>query len=72
MNARESLAGNYLRKQFERLECGCIMSRSTSRLAGSESVYVGNASKVCTERSCPTHVPLDNVVSLLVKILVEK
>ena len=53
-NVRESLAGNYLRKQFQRLECGWMTSRSTRRLVGSDSDYVGNASEVCTEGSLPT------------------
>ena len=46
--------------------------RSTGRLARSDFNKAGNASKVCKERSSPTTGPLDNMGSLLVKILVER
>ena len=46
--------------------------RSTIRLAGCDLDYAGNAYEIRTEVSCPTIGPLENMVSLLVKILVEK
>ena len=45
----ESLMGNYLRKQFQRLECDWMTSRSTIRLGRSESYCAGNESKVSIE-----------------------
>ena len=70
MNVPESLAGNYLRKQFQRLECDCITSHSTVRLEGSDLYQVGGASEVCTDGSCPNPGPLDNLASLYVNIIV--
>ena len=60
-NARESLAGNYLWKKFQRLECDWMTSRSTRMLAGSDSDYAGTESEVRTEGSRPTNGPLENV-----------
>ena len=53
MNAWESLALNYLQKQFQRLYCDWMTSRSTSRLAGSDLDQAGNTSKVSTYRIIP-------------------
>ena len=61
MDAWESLAGNYIRKKFQQLECNWMASRSIRRLAESESDYTGNASTVCTEGSHPTPKPLGSV-----------
>ena len=46
--------GGYLRKQFQWLECDCMISCSTIRLAESDLDYAVIASKVRTELSCPT------------------
>ena len=47
--ARESLVGNYLWKQFQRLECDWMMSRPTGRLEWSDSYQYGNMSEVYTD-----------------------
>ena len=60
---------NYLWKQFQRLECDRMKSRSTGRLAVSDLDYTLNTSELGKEVSCPTPVPLDNMVSLLFNIL---
>ena len=70
MNAWESLAGNYIWKQFQPLKYDWMMSRSTGRLAESDSNYGVNAYEVRAEGSRLTTGPLDNVGSLLVKIIV--
>ena len=62
--------GNYLWKQFRKPECDWMIPRSTVRLAGNELDYAGNAPKVSTEGSRPINGHLDNVGSLLVKVLV--
>ena len=54
MDAWESLAGNYIRKKFQQLECNWMASRSAKILVGSDLDYTGNASKVRTEGSRPT------------------
>ena len=63
--AKESLAGNYIQKQFQRLECDWMISCSTRRLLRSDLDYAGNASEVHTEGSCPTQnhlLPLHNLI----------
>ena len=47
-----------------------MISRSTGSFDGSDSDQAGNESKVLTEVIHTTTGPLDNTVSLLVKILV--
>ena len=54
MNAQKSLAVNYLRKYFQRIECDWMTSRSTVMLVGSDLGYAGNVSEVRTEGSRPT------------------
>ena len=41
---------NYLWNHFQRLECDWMTSGSTGRLEGSDLDYVGNVSKIHTER----------------------
>ena len=47
--AWESLAGNYIWKQFQRLDNDFMTSRSTGRLERSSSDKVGNVFKVRIE-----------------------
>ena len=70
MDIWESLAGNYLRKLFQCMECEWMESCSTGRLKRSELEHPGNAPKVRTEVSFPTSRPLDNTGSLIVNIVV--
>ena len=72
INARESLAGNYLRKQFQPIECDWMKLRSTGRLEDSDFDQAGNKSEIRTEGSRPTPRTLDNVASLLVRKITER
>ena len=54
MNAQESLAANYLQKQFQRTECDWMTERATGRLEGSDLDQAVNASEVRTYGSRPT------------------
>ena len=46
--------GNYLWKQYQRLEYDWMTPLSTRKLAGSDLDYAGNASEVRKEGSLPT------------------
>ena len=45
----ESLAGSYLQKKFQWMDCNWRMLHSNGRLAGSESDQAGSTSKVQME-----------------------
>ena len=49
MKLRQSFAGNYLWKNFQRLECNWMTSRSTGRFEGSDLDQAGNRYEVHTE-----------------------
>ena len=72
MNSREILAWNYLKKQFQRMECDCITSNSTRKFSGIQLNKAGNAHELRTEGIHPTPCPLGIMVSLLIKIILER
>ena len=53
------------------MNCGWMNSHETERLAGSELYQVGDWSKIRTQQSRPTPIPIDNVGSLHINIHVE-
>ena len=53
MNARESMAGNYLRNQFQQMDHDWMTSSTNRMLVGSDLDHAGNASEISTEGSHP-------------------
>ena len=65
----ERLAGNYIQKQFQHMECDWITEHSTGRLVGSDFDYALNVSKLRKQGSHPIPGHIDNMRSLLAKII---